>query len=92
MPHIQVSEETLEILDIIAKLVLELFDRYEQGFECFLVRDIPAKLMKEFDEKIVKKRYPHLGEAINIARSEAFQDLMRKAIQEQQEKEQVRNS
>lgn len=92
MPHIQVSEETLEILDVLAKLVLELFDRYEQGFECFLVRDIPAKLLKEFDEKIVKQRYPYFGEAINIARSEAFQDLMRKAIQEQQEKEQIRNS
>lgn len=92
MPHIKVSEETLEILDVLAKLVLELFDRYEKGFECFLVRDIPVKLLKEFDEKVVKPHYPYLGEAINIARNEVFQDLMRKAIQEQQEKEQTRNS
>jgi hypothetical protein len=75
--HIQVSEETLGILDVLARLVLELFERYEQGFEFMLVRDIPAELLKEFDEKIVKPFYPG-------GHSEAVQDLMRKSIQEQQ--------
>ena len=76
--HVQVSEETLEILDVLARLVLELFERYEQGFEFMLIRDIPAELLKDFDEKIVKPFYPG-------GHSEAVQDLMRKSIQEQQE-------
>jgi len=78
MSRIQVSEETLEILDVLAKLVLELFERSEQGFEFLLVRDIPADLLKEFDEKIVKPFY-HGGH------SEAVQDLMRKSIQKHEE-------
>lgn len=78
MTHIQVSEETLGILDVLARLVLELFERYEQGFEFMLVRDIPTELLEEFDEKIVKPFYPG-------GRSEAVQYLMRKSIQEQQE-------
>jgi hypothetical protein len=78
MPYIRVSRETLEIVDALAKLVLELFERYEQGFEFMLVRDIPAELLKEFDEKIVKPFYPS-------GHSEAVQDLMRKTIREQQE-------
>jgi len=78
MPYIRVSRETLEIVDALAKLVLELFERYEQGFEFMLVRDIPAELLKEFDEKIVKPFY-------SGGHSEAVQDLMRKTIREQQE-------
>ena len=78
MTHVRVSEETLGILDVLARLVLELFERYEQGFEFILVRDIPAELLKEFDEKIVKPFY-HGGH------SEAVRDLMRKSIQEKQE-------
>ena len=78
MTHIQVSEETLEILDVLARLVLELFERYEQGFEFMLVRDIPAELLKDFDENIVKPFYPG-------GHSEAVRDLIRKSIQEQQE-------
>lgn len=78
MPYLQVSEETLEILDVLAKLVLELFERYEQGFEFMLVRDIPAELLREFDKKIVKPFYPG-------GHSEAVQDLMRKTLREQKE-------
>ena len=78
MPYVHLSEETLEILDVLAKLVLELFERCEQGFEFMLVRDIPAELLKEFDKKIVKPFYPG-------GHSDAVQDLMRKTIRELQE-------
>lgn len=40
------------------------------------IYDIPAKLVKEFSEKIVKPHYPN---GINMA----IRNLMRKAIQEQ---------
>jgi hypothetical protein len=78
IPHIRVSRETLEIVDALAKLVLELLERSEQGFEFMLIRNIPAELLKEFDEKIVKPFYPG-------GHSKAVQDLMRQTIREHQE-------
>ena len=44
------------------------------------IRNIPRKLLAEFDEKIVKELFPG-------GRAEAIRDLMRKAIQEQHAKE-----
>ena len=77
MSNIRVSRETLEIVDALAKLVLELYERYEQGFGFMLIRDIPAELLKEFDEKIVKPFYPG-------GHSKAVQDLMRNTIRERE--------
>lgn len=82
MSHIHVSEETLEILDVLAKLILDLYDRYEQGLEFLLIRDIPSELLKEFKEKIVNPSYQG-------GCNEAIQDLMWKAVQEQKEKKQL---
>jgi metal-responsive CopG/Arc/MetJ family transcriptional regulator len=40
-----------------------------------VIRNVPEKLLREFDEKIVKPNYPG-------GRSEAIRDLMRKRILE----------
>lgn len=44
------------------------------------VRNIPKKLLEEFDETVVKPLFPG-------GRAEAIRDLMRRAIQEQRTKE-----
>jgi metal-responsive CopG/Arc/MetJ family transcriptional regulator len=44
------------------------------------LRNIPRKLLEEFDQIVVKPLFPG-------GRSEAFRDLMRRAIQEQRAKE-----
>jgi len=43
------------------------------------VRNIPKKLLEEFDETVVKPLFPG-------GRAEAIRDLMRRAIQEQRAK------
>jgi len=43
------------------------------------VRNIPKKLLEEFDETVVKPLFPG-------GRAEAVRDLMRRAIQEQRTK------
>lgn len=43
------------------------------------IYDIPAELLHEFSEKVIKPFYPG---GISVA----FRDLMRKAVQEQKEK------
>lgn len=78
MPKVQLSEQTLRFLDVLAKLVLELSERLGQGFDFVLVRDIPIELLREFEENIVKPLYPR-------GISHAFMELMRKAIQEQKQ-------
>jgi len=78
MPKVQLSEQTLRFLDVLAKLVLELSERLGQGFDFVLVRDIPIELLREFEENIVKPLYPG-------GISHAFMELMRKAIQEQKQ-------
>lgn len=45
-----------------------------------VVRNIPRKLLEEFDQKVVKELFPG-------GRAEAIRDLMRRAIQEQRAKE-----
>jgi metal-responsive CopG/Arc/MetJ family transcriptional regulator len=40
------------------------------------VRDVPVKLLQEFDELVVKQLFPG-------GRSEAIRDLMRPAVREQ---------
>jgi len=44
------------------------------------VRNIPKKLLEEFDETVVKPLFPG-------GRAEAIRDLMRRAIQEQRMRE-----
>ena len=44
-----------------------------EGFPDILIRNVPQKLLEEFDEKIVKPNYPG-------GRSEAVRDLMRVAV------------
>jgi metal-responsive CopG/Arc/MetJ family transcriptional regulator len=44
------------------------------------IRNVPKKLLEEFDEVVVKPLFPG-------GRAEAIRDLMRKAIQEQRLKE-----
>jgi len=41
----------------------------------FIVRNVPQKLLAEFDSEIVEKSYPG-------GRSEAIRDLMREAIKD----------
>jgi metal-responsive CopG/Arc/MetJ family transcriptional regulator len=43
------------------------------------VRNIPKKLLEEFDETVVKALFPG-------GRAEAIRDLMRRAVQEQRAK------
>jgi metal-responsive CopG/Arc/MetJ family transcriptional regulator len=43
------------------------------------VRNVPKKLLEEFDEVVVKDHFPG-------GRAEAIRDLMRRAIQEQRAK------
>jgi len=43
------------------------------------IRNVPKKLLSEFDEVVVKPLFPG-------GRAEAIRDLMRKAIQEQRSK------
>lgn len=78
MPNIQVSEQTLRFIDVLSKLVLELYEKRDKGLDFVLVRDIPFELLREFEEKIVK---PFYAGGLN----QAIKDLMWKAVQEQKQ-------
>lgn len=75
MRSMQISEQTLQFLDVLAKLILELHDKREKGLDFILIRDIPSELLREFQENVVKILYP---EGLN----QAVKDLMRKAVEE----------
>ncbi len=79
MPNMQVSEQTLQFLDELAKLVLELHEKREKGLDFVLVRDIPLELLREFEENIVKSFYPG-------GLNQAIKDLMQKAVQERKQR------
>lgn len=74
MPNIQVSEQTLLLIDVLAKLVLELYEKREKGLDFVLVRDIPFELLREFDENVAKPFYAG-------GLDQAIKDLMQKAVQ-----------
>jgi len=78
MRTMQVSEQTLRFLDVLAKLVLELHEKREKGLDFVLIRDIPFELLREFEENIVKSFYPG-------GLDQAIEDLMRKAVQERKQ-------
>lgn len=50
----------------------------KDGFIDIQVRNVPQKLLEQFDEVVVKRFYPG-------GRSEAIRDLMRKFIREYKE-------
>lgn len=75
MPSMQVSEQTLRFLDVLAKLILELHEKREKGLDFILIRDIPAELLREFEENVVRLFYPS-------GLNQAIKDLMLKAVEE----------
>jgi len=50
----------------------------KEGFVDVEIKNVPVKLLEEFDETVVKQFYPG-------GRSEAIRDLMRKFIREYKE-------
>ena len=78
MPNMQVSEQTLQFLDVLARLILELYEKREKGLDFVLIHDIPVELLREFEENIVKLFYPG-------GLNQAIKDLMRKAVQERKQ-------
>jgi len=77
------SEGMRVLIDFLKRLA----DQTEEGYNPIMVWDLTPELCEKFDEKIVKPFYPHPTEAINIGRSKAIRDLMRKAIEEKEKKE-----
>lgn len=72
---------------VLYSFLKRLADQIEEGYNPIMVWDLSPELCEKFDEKIVKPFYFHPSEAINIGRSKAIRDLMRKAIEEKEKKE-----
>jgi hypothetical protein len=72
-----------EGLRLVTKFMTGLFEESQKGYEPIIVRHIPTSLTKEFEEKVVKPCYSHLGEPLGASWTRTIEDLMLKAIEMQ---------